>query len=50
MIKHGQDWIGKTWTGLIKHEVIKHGEIWINNIKYSRQANTVHDFLFCSLF
>ena len=55
MIKYGLDWIGKTWTklikhgvikhGLIKHGEIKHGEIWINKIKYSQ-----HDFLFCSLF
>ena len=46
MIKHGQDWIGKTWTGLIKHEVIKHGEIWINNIgvniKYSQHKQILY--------
>ena len=42
VIKHGQDWIGKTWTGLIKHEVIKHGEIWINNIKYSRHKQILY--------
>ena len=43
MIKYELDWIGKTWTklikhgvikhGLIKHGAIKHGEIWINKIK-----------------
>ena len=25
MIRHGLDWISKTWTGLIKHGLIKHG-------------------------
>ena len=31
VIKHGLDWIGKTWTGLIKHGVIKH-LLFIQNI------------------
>ena len=25
VIKHELDWIGKTWSGLITHGVIKHG-------------------------
>ena len=38
MIEHGlDDWLSKTWTGLIKHGLIKHGlnkrcinKTWIN--------------------
>ena len=41
MIKYGLDWIGKTWTKLIKHGVIKNGLIsktwsdktWINKTR-----------------
>ena len=25
VVKHGLDWISKTWTGLVKHGLVKHG-------------------------
>ena len=46
MIKYGLDWIGKTWTKLIKHGVIKHGLIKHGEIKHGEiwiiKINTVN--------
>ena len=43
VIKDGLDWIGKTWTGLIKHAVIKHGVKTVKLIqKLSPRDYTLH--------
>lgn len=31
MRKYGPDWIGKTWTGLIKHGLMQHIDLLIYN-------------------
>ena len=50
MIKYGLDWIGKTWTKLIKHGVIKNGLIsktwsdktWINKTRSDKTWRDVN--------
>ena len=34
VVKHGLDWISKTWTGLVKHGLVKHGLVKHGFVKH----------------
>ena len=34
VVKHGLDWISKTWTGLVKHGLVKHGLVKHGLVKH----------------